>query len=89
MTLKSPVLTQVNQISAVKATSQFLDKLREKLEWDPDDAPDTVGLYPELDPDVPETLVGWRIIKIGKVSVDHISDLKAEIANLRQYSVPH
>jgi len=36
----------------------------------------------------PRSLVGWRVTKVGHLDVDTLAELKAELANLRQFSVP-
>ena len=36
----------------------------------------------------PETIVGWRMTRVGHLDVATLDELKAELGNLRQYSVP-
>ena len=36
----------------------------------------------------PETIVGWRVTRVGHLDVATLDELKAELGNLRQYSVP-
>ena len=75
-------------VKGVKASSQFVPRLAESMEWVPDDDggdPSTShpSGSPTDDPDPPESLVGWRVVKIGEMDISDLDDLKRELARAK------